>query len=205
MAEIKTLLFDMDGVFCAYDFGRRLRLLEEWTGVPAADIDAWIFKSGFEGAADRGQYGANAYVEEIARLLGAPMDADTWLLARSRSMTPYPETAEAARRLKGRYRLAMLSNNGWLLRRNIGRILPEVPEIFGEFLFFSAEIGAGKETPATFGPLLAMLGWSPASTLFIDDSPIYVSAAQEAGLQTYLFTTPEAFTADLRTLGLAPE
>lgn len=205
MAKIETLLFDMDGVFCAYDYAHRLKLLEDWTGVAAADIEARVFKSGFEDDADWGQYGADAYIEEVSRLLGAPMDAETWLLARAQSMTPYPETAAMARQLKDRYPVAMLSNNGWLLRQNIGRILPDIPEIFDQFLFFSAEIGGGKENPATFGPFLTMLGWSPASTLFIDDSPVYLRAAENAGLQTYLFTTPEALSADLRPLGLVSE
>ncbi len=145
MAAIRTLLFDMDGVFCDYDFRHRLTLLEEWTGVSAAEIDQRIFKSGFEDAADWGHYGSDAYIEEVARLLGVPMEAETWLLARAQAMTPYRETATIARRLKDRYPMALLSKNGWLLRENISRILPDLPEIFGSMLFFSAETGASKE------------------------------------------------------------
>ncbi|MDP6895450.1 MAG: hypothetical protein QF510_00560 [Rhodospirillales bacterium] len=202
MAAIRTLLFDMDGVFCDYDFRHRLTLLEEWTGVSAAEIDRLIFKSGFEDAADWGHYGSDAYIEEVARLLGVPMEAETWLLARAQAMTPYRETATIARRLKDRYPMALLSNNGWLLRENISRILTDLPEIFGSMLFFSAETGASKENATSFAPLITILGWQATTTLFIDDNPVYTAAAAEAGLQTYQFTDPNAFAADLTHLGL---
>ena len=202
MAAVQTLLFDMDGVFCDYDFAERLRLLEEITGIAAADIEARIFTSGFEDKADWGQFGPGPYVDEVARLLGVEMDAETWLTARARAMTPYPAMFELARALKQRYPLALLSNNGWLLRNNIGRILPDLPEIFEDRLYFSAELGHGKESPGCFAPLLSLLGWDAATTLFIDDSPIYVRAATEAGLQTHLFTTPDTLRAALGEHGL---
>ena len=192
----------MDGVFCEYDFRHRLTLLEEWTGVSAAEIDQRIFKSGFEDAADWGHYGSDAYIEEVSRLLGVPMEAETWLLARAQAMTPYQETATIAQRLKDRYPMALLSNNGWLLRENISRILPDLPEIFGSTLFFSAETGASKEKATSFAPLITILGWQATTTLFIDDNPVYTAAAAEAGLQTYQFTDPATFAADLTHLGL---
>ena len=202
MATIKTLLFDMDGVFCHYDFRYHLTLLEEWTGVSAAEIDERIFKSGFEDAANRGHYGGDAYIDEIARLLETPIDAETWLLARAQAMTPYPKTAAIARRLKDRYPMALLSNNGWLLRENISRILPELPELFGSRLFFSAETGANKEKASSFPPMINMLGWQAGTTLLIDVNPANTAAAAKAGLQTYHFSSPIAFAADLIQLGL---
>ena len=202
MATIKTLLFDMDGVFCHYDFRYHLTLLEEWTGVSAAEIDQRIFKSGFEDAANRGHYGGDAYIDEIARLLEFPIDAETWLLARAQAMTPYPKTTAIARRLKDRYPMALLSNNGWLLRENISRILPELPELFESRLFFSAETGANKEKASSFAPMINMLGWQAGTTLLIDVNPANTAAAAKAGLQTYHFSSPIAFAADLIQLGL---
>ena len=202
MALTKTLLFGMDGVFCDYDFGHHLTLLEGWTGVSAAEIEQSIFKSGFEDAANLGHYGGNAYIEEVARLLGVPMEAETWLLARAQAMTPHPEIATIAQRLKKRYPMALLSNNGWLLRENISRILPVLSEIFGTMLFFSAETGASKEKATSFDTLIAILGWQTATTLFIDDNPLFIAAAAKAGLQTYQYTDPTVFAADLIHLGL---
>ena len=202
MAAIKTLLFGMDGVFCDYDFGHHLTLLERWTGVSAAEIEQCIFKSGFEDAANLGHYSVNSYVEEVARLLGVPMEAETWLLARAQAMTPHPETAAIARFLKECYPMALLSNNGWLLRENISRILPNLSEIFGNMLFFSAETGGSKEKATSFDTLIAILGWQTATTLFIDDNPLFIDAAAKAGLQTYQYTDSTVFAADLTHLGL---
>lgn len=197
MADVQFVLFDMDNVLCDYDFSERLRLLEALTGIDAAGIDAAIFKSGFEDKADLGQFGPGPYVEEISRLLGVEMDAETWLSARAQAMTPWPEMFALVRRVKARRPVALLSNNGWLLRQNIGRILPELTDIFADKLYFSAEIGQGKESPAAFAPLLGLLGWTAAETLFVDDSPVYIAAAETAGLQTHLFTDLEMLRADL--------
>lgn len=202
MADVRYLLFDMDNVLCDYDRAERLRILEDATGVAAADIDAQIFQSGFEDKADLGHYGPGPYVEEISRLLDVDMDAETWLAARSRAMTPWPEMLALARDMKTRRPVALLSNNSWLLRENIGRILPELPEIFAGNLYFSAEIGLGKETPDVFAPLLGLLGWTAAETLFIDDSPDYIASAAAAGLQTHLFTGADDLRGTLAALGL---
>ena len=88
MPRITSILFDMDGVLCDYDFDGRLKALEAAIGIPAAEIDAKIFKSGFEDAADLGQYGAPGYMEEVARLLDADVDAGTWLAARADAAPP---------------------------------------------------------------------------------------------------------------------
>ena len=47
MATIKILLFDLDGVFCDYDFRYHLNQLEEWTGVSVAEIEQPSSKSVF--------------------------------------------------------------------------------------------------------------------------------------------------------------
>ena len=202
MAAIKTLLYGMDGVFCDYDFGHRLTLLERWTDVLAAEIDQYIFKSGFEDAANLCHYGGNVYIVEVARLLGVPMEAEIGLLARAQAMTPYPETAAIAQRIKDHYPIALFSKNRWLLRENISRILPDLSEIFRTMFFFSAETGANKEKSTSFGTLATILGWQTATTLFIDDNPLFIAAAARAGLQTYQFTDPTVFAAELIHLGL---
>ncbi|MEK9724976.1 MAG: HAD family phosphatase [Rhodospirillaceae bacterium] len=202
MTTVRSVLFDMDGVFFDYDFAARFAALGISTGVAAAEIEARIFKSGYEDDADWGRIDADAYLTGIAERLDAEVDAETWLAARAGAMTPYPEMFALARRLKAQLPVALLSNNGWLLRANIARLHPDLDALFAPHLYFSAELGGGKEDPATFGPLLDRLGWTPGTTLFVDDSPEYIAAAGAAGLRTHLFAGVDGFRAALADLGL---
>ncbi len=199
---IKTFLFDMDGVFCAYDFRGRLQYLEKALGVSAAEIDIRIFESGLEDRADSGTFSTTEYLSEVSRLLETPVSHKIWLDARVQSMTPWPEMFDLARQLQTNHEIALLTNNGWFLAESIGDILPELPTIFGDHLYFSAQLGGGKDTPTTFTRLLAELDWSPETTLFIDDSATYIASAKDAGLHTHHFTTCDILKADLRHFGV---
>ena len=61
-------------------------------------------------------------------------------------------------------------------------------------IFFSAEIGYAKESPAFFEAINARLGISDGeSPLFFDDNSDVVAAAQEAGWSAHQFETPDDF------------
>ena len=79
MVAIKFVIFDMDQVLYDYEHPVRLRLLEELTGRPAAEIDAAVWGGPQEAAAEAG-YPATAegYLAQFADLLGYPIDFDTW-------------------------------------------------------------------------------------------------------------------------------
>ena len=87
---IELVIFDMDGVLCSYDFDKRLRILSDVTGVPAADIDAAIFRSGFDDQGDRGLYSAKDYLTQFNKRLNSTVSRDDWLRARRDSISPDP-------------------------------------------------------------------------------------------------------------------
>lgn len=187
MADIACVLFDMDGVLCHYGFPLRLRIMAEALGVPAEEIDARLYRSGFDEASDRGEIGADDYLSEAGRKLGCELPLDLWLAARRRSIAPNLETLGHAGRLSQRLDVAMLTNNNLLLKRHFAEVFPEAAALFGERAWFSAEFGGGKEGTAVFARALDRLGRAPGETLFIDDSPEYIANAARAGLQTHLF------------------
>lgn len=66
----------------------------------------------------------------------------------------------------------------------------------------SAEIKAIKPDREIYDHHAATFGLTPASTLFIDDSPKNVEGAKAAGCQAVLFTDAPTLEADLRRLGI---
>jgi putative hydrolase of the HAD superfamily len=191
-----AVVFDMDDVLCHYHFGRRLTCLSEMTGVAPEVINKVIWEQGFDEDGDRGLYTAEEYLRGFCERLGATLSKQQWLEARAISMEPDEQVLNMARRIKQRATLALLSNNGPLLKESIDAVFPELVEIFGKRAYFSYEFAAAKPDPRVFVRLLERLQVKPQETLFIDDTEIYIKGATKAGLCTHHFRS----ASELRTV-----
>jgi glucose-1-phosphatase len=202
---VRFVVFDMDDVLCAYRLDVRLARLAALTGLEAAAIHDAIWNSGFEAAADRGEHDADSYLAGIARLLGRPVARADWLAARAESMAPYPDVLALVRRVGARAGIAVLSNNGMLLRAAIDGIFPELKRLFGPAVYFSAEFGAAKPDPAIYRAVLARHGVAPDEALFVDDLEENVVGARAAGLHAHRFVSAATLAGELIRHGvLAP-
>ncbi|WP_193369871.1 HAD family hydrolase [Pelagibius marinus] len=200
MDHADCIIFDMDDVLCRYDFTRRMDIMAEGLGIQAETIVARIYDSGLDERADAGEFTAETYLAALTRELKVEVPLELWLRARRESMRAIPEVLELARRLGRKHTVAMLTNNGDLLRRHIAMVFPEALEVFGERAYFSCQFGAAKPQPEVFLSLLGRLGHAPRDALFIDDTSEYVAGAREAGLQAHLFTGYEALPSWLKEM-----
>lgn len=199
---IDVVVFDMDGVLAEYRIDRRLALLSAWSGRTPEEIHAAIWGSGFEAESEQGDWSADDYLRGFGERMGYPLTAAEWIRARRESLTPNTAVLAVARRLAARGRVAMFTNNGFLLKRHFAEVFPEAAAIFGELAVFSADVGRAKPAPEAFARLAVRLGATPSRVLFFDDSPAYVAGAREAGLRAYLFEGVEGVLARLAEHGL---
>ncbi len=130
-STIRQVIFDMDGVLCRTDFLRGREILAKRIGVTAAAIETAIYRSGFDDEADQGRFTAEQYLQGMAERLGVAVGRADWLAAREAAMTPDQDMLALARTLGRHVEIAMLTNNGPLLRAHIGEVFPEVVEVFG--------------------------------------------------------------------------
>ena len=202
-SNIKLVIFDMDGVLCRYNFNERLRILSEVTGLPAADIDAAIFRSGFDDQGDLGLYSAEDYLTQFSERLGVSVSRDDWLRARRDSIAPDGAMLELAAQVGCLAPIAMLTNNGPLLQDGFSEVFPQAAALFGEQAFFSSQLKSTKEKPEIFRLILTELGGKPNSTLFIDDTPAYIASAQKAALLTHHFRCIHGLRDVLLTYGIS--
>lgn len=72
-------------------------------------------------------------------------------------------------------------------------------------LTWSCELGIAKPDPAIYLHTCEKLGTQPPESLFLDDKPENVSAAEAAGLRGIRFTTVEQLRRDLKSGGLSRE
>lgn len=86
--------------------------------------------------------------------------------------------------LRPRYRTAILTNAGSDFRATFGRAY--ALECFVDQLIISAEEGLAKPDTRLYYRALERLGVTAEETVFVDDIPENVSAAQKAGMQAFL-------------------
>lgn len=97
-------------------------------------------------------------------------------------------------------RTAILSNMVW-------EILGYMRQEFGWLTHFqhhtwSCELGIAKPDPAIYTHTCKELGILPAETLFLDDKPENIVAAEKVGLHGIAFSTVELLRSDLSARGL---
>ncbi|WP_298813918.1 HAD family phosphatase [uncultured Roseibium sp.] len=198
MPGIEFVIFDMDEVLYDYRHETRLELLEELTGRPAAEIDTAVWGGPHEEAAEAGEPGtAEAYLAQYGRLLGYPIDFDTWCDVRRRMMRPRLEVLSLVQRITAKADTALLTNNGMMLKAALPVCAPEAFEIFGVKAHVSAEFGLRKPDPRIYRAICEKYEHQPDRCVFVDDKLENVSGAEEAGLVGHHYSSCDALEAFL--------
>ena len=111
-----------------------------------------------------------------------------------------PKVAAAARALRSRYKIALLTNTlpgqDKLIRERFGL------DVYSEFDVYvnSAYVGLRKPDPAIFHLTLDQLGVAPQQAIFLDDSLRNVDSARELGIHIIQFLDPVTSLAELEAL-----
>jgi 2-haloacid dehalogenase len=71
-------------------------------------------------------------------------------------------------------------------------------------IVISGDVGICKPDPRLYRHLIDRYGLAPASTVFVDDSPVNVAAAAALGMTAFRFDGPAGLRRDLTALGLLP-
>lgn len=205
MSRPACVLFDLDDTLARYDHDARVRALAARCGVAPERIEAELFASGLEHDTDLGRFDAQGQADALAQRLGVPVAVADCIAARAVSMTPHDAVIALARQVSRRARLAILTNNGLLIRDHLGTLCPALAQLFAGHVFCSAEFGTGKPEPAFFHRCLERLQLAPAAALFVDDKPANVDAARGIGLHAHHYCDPAGLAAVLRNHDLLEE
>jgi putative hydrolase of the HAD superfamily len=98
--------------------------------------------------------------------------------------------------------VAILTNNGLMLRDYLPQICPPLFPLFSTRVFCSAQFKVEKPDPEIFHRCLAALGVVEAQAFFVDDNPVNAEGARRAGLQAHHFTGASALRVALAERGL---
>ena len=197
MRRPTLVLFDLDGVLVHYDHAVRVRELARRTGAGEDEVEQALFGSGLEAAADAGEFDSAGVVAELSRRLGVPVTAQDCIAARAASMEANPDVIGLAALAGRAAELAILTNNGLLLRDHFEAICPTLAPLFAGRVFCSAQFRLRKPEPEVFRQCVARLGAPPGDTLFFDDKPDNAKGARRAGLMAHTYRSPAGLCAHL--------
>lgn len=198
----RLVIFDMDDVLVRYDPDMRRAGMGALAGIAAGEVERLVWDSGIEDAGDMGALSSDGYLEEVSRALGVPFGRREWLATRRMAMAPDPDVATLARRVGRRARIALLTNNGYLMKEHFDVLVPELRGIFGGAMHVAAEFGTKKPDPDIYRRLAALHGFGPQEAMMIDDKPGHVAGARAAGLEGHVFTGTDGLARRLEALGL---
>jgi putative hydrolase of the HAD superfamily len=196
---LRALLLDLGNVLAFHDNELLFERLAQAFGTTRAEMASRL-DGGLWDRVNRGQLPGDALRRELVARLGREVSpADFFALWSCHFRLNVPMVA-LAERLVGRVRLVLLSNTH---DQHVAFLRPQLPvlERF-EGLVLSCQVGLLKPEPGIYLRALEVAGVAPAEAAFFDDVPRYAEAAAALGIHGRVFTTPEAFVADLGALGL---
>lgn len=209
MQNIKNIIFDYGNVIFSIDFTKAQNAFKD-LGIDQADqFFGHLQQDAVFDAFDRGEITANQFRDRIIEITGnknltAEQIDNAW---NSMLLGIAVGNHELLLKLKSKYRTFLMSNINGIhynyimnyLKRDFGF---EGNDHLFEKVYYSHLVGKRKPDAAFFQQILTENNLVPAETLFIDDSPQHLAAAQALGIQTYLMKAPDTIQKFFATNGL---
>lgn len=186
---IKNLLFDLGGVIMDI---RRENCEEAFRQLGMADIGEYLGDYGQKGpfaALEEGKISEEEFRAEVRRHIAREVSDEEIDRAFNRFLTGIPVMRlEELRKLRGKYKLYMLSNtNSIMWRQDIAEAFRQegltVDDYF-DGIVTSFEAKCCKPAPGIFNRVVEKFGIRPEETVFFDDSKANVEAAAKLGFAT---------------------
>lgn len=186
--KIKAVVFDVGGVLCNWE-----DICREYASEIAMDYDKFletflIISFDPQTGSDLGYMTIDEFFIKLTAVLGVPEKAWEWRRKYVPGLKRIEPTYELLDELKGRFRLAVLTNSkiGLWDEWQEGNLRKHF-----DIIVDSSEVHVLKPDEKIYRILLERLGLKPSECLYIDDFPEYVAAAKKLGFKTVHFTKPE--------------
>lgn len=195
----KIIIFDNNGVLTTNDNEGTYENMAIFLGVPAEEVKSLIEPHVKD--LDTGRISQDEFYARVLEDGGFDLPVEDFRKVHLNSYIPKPEMQELAKRLKGRHRIALLTNFGdafWSMFEKWG-----LDEVFSrEEVFLSAELGMAKPDKEIYEYALDKLGIKADNAVFIDDKSENISTAKSLGMNGLLFDDIESLIESLQDLGV---
>ena len=196
MNKPELIIFDLGRVLVDFDFWLVIRRLTRFTKLTEKDIRRYFLQTPLWGAFERGEVGPKDFYTRVSndlklRDLSFKEFGPLW----NTIFTEKPDSVSILARLKGRYRVALLSNVNILHWEHV-RARHDFIRWF-DHPITSFEVGHRKPDPDIYLAALRTAGVLPSTAIFIDDMESHVLGARSLGIRAHRFTSAQQLTRDL--------
>jgi FMN phosphatase YigB (HAD superfamily) len=199
MAAVKAVLLDLGNVLVFHDNALLFARLGARAGLSGPEVGQRLTGAGWT-AANRGLLDAEGIRQDVCRALGVDLPLAEFAPLWSSHFTLHTAVLPRVEGLVGRVKLGLVSNTNALHAAYLRPLLPILQRF--DSVVMSCEVGHVKPEPEIYQRALAGVGCAPHEAAFFDDLREFVDAADGLGLHGRLFTTADAFDAQLKGLGL---
>ena len=196
MMGIRAVIFDLGGVLVrTEDHQPRSRLAEE-LNLSYAELDKRVFANESSRQATVGRVTEQEHWKTVQQEVGMTDEQFSNFVERFFAGDRLDhELVDTIRKLRPRYRTALLSN-AWDNLRAMLEGEWRIADAFDE-VFISAEMGIAKPDSEIYLRVLERLELQPPQAVFVDDFIENVEAARQAGLHAIHFRTQSQALAEL--------
>jgi len=183
---IKGIIFDFGNVIRTFDRMKFIRKLARSSTYNEEELFRRIFlESSLLVDYETGSLSSIDFYERVKEVSEHEMGIEEFRDAFVDIFTPIHETGDLIRKLKGNYKLALLSNtNEWHHEHGIKEV--EVYPLF-DAVTVSYKVGAKKPDERIYLDCLGKLGLRPEECIYIDDIKEYADKASELGMKGHCF------------------
>ncbi len=199
--KIQAVIFDFGRVICDFDLGKFVARAARASTLSADGVKGTMPESmRMADLYETGLMTSREFYTSVCRIASLTMSEQEFVSAWTDIFTPRQATFELVKRLKGRYRLGLLSNtNEWHYQFGIKPV--------GIFPLFDAvtlsfEVRAMKPDRRIYDDMLAKLDLPAGACVYIDDIAENVAAALALGMHAIHYTTHEKLIEDLAKAGV---
>lgn len=198
---LKAFIFDLGNVLLPFSHDRMYTQVAALCGRDGAAVRHAFLEGDLAGRFERGACTDAEFQRELEQRLRFAFDRDALQRAVADIFKPDATMLRFVDLLRQRgYQLVLLSNTNSVHVRWIEAEY-SVFEKFDECVF-SHVVGAMKPEPAIFAEAIRCAECAPAQCFYTDDIEAYVVAGRDAGLDAEVFTSSEAFCAQLLRRGI---
>jgi glucose-1-phosphatase len=196
MSEPDLIIFDLGRVLVDFDFRKVIHGLKRYSSLSEEQIRRFFMQTPLWDAFERGTLQPRDFFIQLSRELRLEhLTYKGFLPLWNRIFTEKKDTVSILRRLRRRYRTALLSNVN-VLHWDYIRAQHGFMDWFDHSIA-SFEVGQRKPESAIFRTALKIARVTPARAVFIDDVKSHVLAARAVGLRAHQFIDAQKLIKDL--------
>jgi len=201
--DVEAVIFDLGNVLIDFDHMIAAKGISGFTDKAPQEIFNLFFDSQLTGLFEEGKITPLNFFAEVKKMLNLKLNYNQFLpiwneiffLSKSNQ-----SVYNLAKILKGRYKIALLSNINILHFEYLKKNFP-VFDVFHNIIT-SFEAGVRKPDPLIFKKTLDLLQAQPQDAFYTDDRPEFTEKASTMGIRGFVFTGIEQLKMDFLDNGV---